>query len=407
VGTAWFVLCPFHSEKTRSCQVIDDRGKYHCYGCGAHGDIMDYWRHTRGHSFQEAIAALASIAGVVPGEWTPRPASLSRPKPEEKRLEPIPPATLTKWHAACATLAESPAEIARIAEWRGIRPQVIEWAARSGLMGSYPYFSQPREAFLVEGVTDAGLIPVSVHVRLGPGTPGNDGRKASWRYDPPGVGSWPFIVGDLSTAAHIFGLEGQWDVLALISIMGWESRWPGNVAAFGLRGATSGSRLFRHTINPHAFIFAFSDADAAGEKWFEPGAFMDQLGEKLAHPDRLHAFTPCKSGSDFNDMVKSGELDRDTLISYIQPTLPQRRQAIVPAFTTWCRAAAKHAEDPAVRAGAAHVSTDKARPGARRPLRVWQKHWSRIAVGDHLMVCLLAAWSAYRADIDRILSSIK
>lgn len=275
-------------------------------------------------------------------------------------------------------------------------------------MGMYSYFSEPREAFLVEGIGETGKIPVSVHVRLGPGTQGNDGKKASWRYDPPGVGSWPFLIGELGTASHIFGLEGQWDALALVSIMGWHRSWPDTVAVFGLRGATSGSRLLRHAINPDAYIFAFSDADAAGDKWFEPGAFMDQLGEKLAHSRRLHAFRPCESGSDFNDMVKSGALDRDTLLSYIRPKLPQRRHAsAVPAFTVWCRAAAKHAEDPAVRSGADLVAKDKEHPGARKPLRVWQKHWSRQCLSDHTMVCLMATWEAYQADRLRILSSMK
>jgi hypothetical protein len=409
IGSAWFAFCPFHSEKTRSCQVNDDKGKFHCYGCGAHGDVMDYWQHTRHHNFQEALAALASIAGVAPGEWTPRrTTSAPRPAPVEAPVVPLSSSGLEKWTGACAQLAASPTEISRIAAWRGIDPEVVAWAARSGLMGTYSYFSHPREAFLVEGIGESGRIPVSVHVRLAPGSPGNaDSKKASWRYDPPGVGSWPFMVGDPATSEHIFILEGQWDVLALISIMGWHHRWPSKVAAFGLRGATSISRLLRHTINPHAYIFTFCDADAAGEKWYDPGGFMDQLAART-NPNRVHGFCPSEDGADFNDLVKSGLIDRNLIISHIRPKLPQPRMAsVIPAFTTWCRAAKRHAEDPAVRNGASYVAADKARPGARKPFAVWQKHWSRQSLPDHLMASLLATWEAYEADRRRILSSIQ
>ena len=35
-------LCPFHKEKTPSFTVNDEKGFYHCFGCGAHGDIIKF-----------------------------------------------------------------------------------------------------------------------------------------------------------------------------------------------------------------------------------------------------------------------------------------------------------------------------------------------------------------------------
>lgn len=61
-------LCPFHEEKTPSFTVNEERGFYHCFGCGAHGDIIDFVREHEHFSFQEAIAFLAKEAGLsLPG----------------------------------------------------------------------------------------------------------------------------------------------------------------------------------------------------------------------------------------------------------------------------------------------------------------------------------------------------
>ena len=48
-------LCPFHDEKTPSFTVNDDKGFYHCFGCGAHGDVIGFVMHTENLSFPEAV----------------------------------------------------------------------------------------------------------------------------------------------------------------------------------------------------------------------------------------------------------------------------------------------------------------------------------------------------------------
>ena len=62
-------LCPFHNEKTPSFTVNDDKGFYHCFGCGAHGDVITFAMNTEALSFPEAVEKLAQIAGLqVPAE---------------------------------------------------------------------------------------------------------------------------------------------------------------------------------------------------------------------------------------------------------------------------------------------------------------------------------------------------
>ncbi len=57
-------LCPFHKEKTPSFSVSDEKGFYHCFGCGAHGDIIKFIMETEGLTFLEAVKILAAQAGV-------------------------------------------------------------------------------------------------------------------------------------------------------------------------------------------------------------------------------------------------------------------------------------------------------------------------------------------------------
>ena len=57
-------LCPFHKEKTPSFTVSDDKGFYHCFGCGAHGDVIGFVMNVQGLSFPEAVDNLAGEAGL-------------------------------------------------------------------------------------------------------------------------------------------------------------------------------------------------------------------------------------------------------------------------------------------------------------------------------------------------------
>lgn len=64
-------LCPFHNEKTPSFTANDDKGFYHCFGCGAHGDIISFTMETEGLSFPEAVEKLAGMAGLEVPQQTP------------------------------------------------------------------------------------------------------------------------------------------------------------------------------------------------------------------------------------------------------------------------------------------------------------------------------------------------
>ena len=73
-GREYTALCPFHNEKTPSFTISDDKGFYHCFGCGAHGDVISFVMRSEGLSFPEAVEKLAGEAGL----------SVPRDSPEER-----------------------------------------------------------------------------------------------------------------------------------------------------------------------------------------------------------------------------------------------------------------------------------------------------------------------------------
>lgn len=64
-GKDFLGLCPFHNEKTPSFTVNDQKGFYHCFGCGAHGDIFSFVMEKEHLSYKEAVIKLAEDYGIT------------------------------------------------------------------------------------------------------------------------------------------------------------------------------------------------------------------------------------------------------------------------------------------------------------------------------------------------------
>lgn len=63
-GREYQGLCPFHNEKTPSFTVNESKGFYHCFGCGAHGDIIKFEMEANGLPFIDALQKLSHQAGL-------------------------------------------------------------------------------------------------------------------------------------------------------------------------------------------------------------------------------------------------------------------------------------------------------------------------------------------------------
>lgn len=81
-------LCPFHSERTPSFTVSEGKSFYHCHGCGAHGDAIDFVMEHEGITFHEAVK---SIVGSLPASGAaPQKRQVERQQPVEEWRPVVP-----------------------------------------------------------------------------------------------------------------------------------------------------------------------------------------------------------------------------------------------------------------------------------------------------------------------------
>ena len=64
VGRDYSGLCPFHKEKSPSFHVSGEKQLFHCFGCGASGNLVQFVMRAEGLDFVEALKLLAERAGI-------------------------------------------------------------------------------------------------------------------------------------------------------------------------------------------------------------------------------------------------------------------------------------------------------------------------------------------------------
>jgi DNA primase len=151
-------LSPFKQEKTPSFTVNDQKGFYHCFATGEHGDIFKFLMTTDGLSFPEAVERLAQEAGV----------QLPRPTPQTERFEAERDRLLKLMEASCVWFEErlhgpQGAEARAYLERRGLTEDDAKTfrlgyapAARSALKGrladlGFTQAEMSRSGMLVSG----------------------------------------------------------------------------------------------------------------------------------------------------------------------------------------------------------------------------------------------------------------
>ncbi len=77
-GREYKACCPFHHEKTPSFTINDDKQFYHCFGCGAHGDVIKFVTEHDNIGFMDAVEMLAAEAGMQVPKQSPQAAQQAK-----------------------------------------------------------------------------------------------------------------------------------------------------------------------------------------------------------------------------------------------------------------------------------------------------------------------------------------
>ncbi|WP_019242623.1 MULTISPECIES: DNA primase [Bacillus] len=87
-GRNYFGLCPFHGENTPSFSVSPDKQIFHCFGCGAGGNVFTFLMDIEGYSFLEAAKELAERGNVpLQIELSDNNGQSQPPSAEKKMIE--------------------------------------------------------------------------------------------------------------------------------------------------------------------------------------------------------------------------------------------------------------------------------------------------------------------------------
>ena len=106
-GREFVGLCPFHTENTPSFRVNDAKGVFHCFGCGAAGDAIDFIMHMDGRGFVDAVKILLNEDGLP--EASPQDRAAAARQEKADRAASI-LAAQAEWHEA-RSIKGTPAEL--------------------------------------------------------------------------------------------------------------------------------------------------------------------------------------------------------------------------------------------------------------------------------------------------------
>jgi len=332
-GREFKACCPFHQEKTPSFTVNDEKGFYHCFGCGAHGDAIRFLTDARGLPFMDAVKELAGKAGMEVPAPDPRAAE------KQERAEGLHDVMA----AAQAWFVEQldgigGAEARAYLDQRGISPATRakfgfgfapdargklkaalssvgnEKLVEAGLLIAPDDDREPYDRFrgrLTYPIKDQRGRVIAFSARIvgagepkylnSPDTPLFDKGRTLFNLDLAGPAS--------RTAQRLLVVEGQMDVIAL------DQAGIGEVVAPLGTAVTETQLLAMWRLEP-APILCF-DGDSAGQK-----ASIRAARRALPHlaPEKTLRFIALPLGQDPDDVVRSGgRAAMETLLAAAEP----------------------------------------------------------------------------------------
>jgi DNA primase len=286
-GREFVGFCPFHHERTPSFTVRDDLGFFHCFGCGAHGDVIEFVGRREQLDFAMAVGRLVgALAGGIPDAdcaTLPSPTWVNRGAAEEReRMIGI---ARRLWDGAGdlrGTLGE------KYLRGRGLDPPlspVLRFAPRC--WNRETGRKLPAILARVDG-PDGSFIAVH-RIWLSP-----DGRKADLREPKWSLGSTSGGAVRLAPAGPELAIaEGIENALTIITAKGmpaWSVVSKGGFKSVALPAAVRAVLIVAdNDANGHGQAAARS----AGERWAAEGK-------------RVRFVVPEGAGEDINDVLRRG-----------------------------------------------------------------------------------------------------
>ena len=274
-------VCPFHDEVEGSFTVYADTQRFHCFGCGATGDVLDFVQHTEGVSLPEALRRLG---GSGPAVSRAGPA----PRPRDSGSAVLPPRDTALLTSAvrfyAGQLRRSPTAQAYLTS-RGIRPDTAKGLGLGYAPGHGLQEHMECLGFAGERLQDSGLVSENGTERFAGMVviPEIAGDRARWlagrAIEPTGSprfqslpGPKPVLgLGRLGPAPRWLVLtEGLFDWLAL-------TQW-GLPACAAL--GTQGMERIAPALPSHSRVLLAFDSDDAG--WAASQRLKDLLGRRSA-----------------------------------------------------------------------------------------------------------------------------
>src|SRR5437588_4829823 len=319
-GREWKACCPFHNEKTPSFTVNDDKGFYHCFGCGAHGDGIRFLTDQRGMPFMDAVKELAAKAGLD----VPAPDPQARERAERAASLTDVMAAVAKWYADQLN-GITGADAREYLKRRGIDQAAIQRFGLGLAPDSRTALKRALDNLGEDRLVETGMLIL----------PEEEGKDSYDRFrgrlmipirDPRGrvIGFGGRILGDgepkylnspqtvlfdkgrtlynldragpaSRTAKRLIVVEGYMDVIAL------DRAGIAEVVAPNGTALTEGQleRLWRLDPSP---ILCF-DGDSAGKKAAIRAATR---ALPMLRPDRTLRFVELPAGQDPDDVIKTG-----------------------------------------------------------------------------------------------------
>ncbi|MCX8500484.1 MAG: DNA primase [Alphaproteobacteria bacterium] len=164
--------CPFHTEKSPSFTVNDDKEFFHCFGCGEHGDVIGFVMRTEGLSFPEAVEKLAQEAGLE------LPKSDFHNREEGQKLARLKQLTAmaAKWFST-QLATPSGAEARDYLSRRGITEAMRQRFKLGFAPGGAGYREQLKDSLLKQGFSTAEIIEAGLAIEP------SEGGQATDSYD--------------------------------------------------------------------------------------------------------------------------------------------------------------------------------------------------------------------------------